>query len=272
VSFGCLARRARQSNLMKFVDDHPTTKQILYRWSAPEDTAVVAHYFGGAGTLTQQPWLCLLQTLLFGILSSVPSLILIICRDRWAKLQMGSARRHRWSWPRLGLFRQGLFLWKPGVLCPAAMRGTQQMATRRADLVVSWRHQLGLGGRSVLSASSNDGFQPFRTSDSYGANDHGDNAERGHCQHKLSNHLVNSLMNCLVTCSPNNARILQNIGHLEARVEASGQGFGDIRREIAEKVVGKVLTGICRHALRKARKEREEPPDEHSRTQLRVFN
>ncbi|KAK0737880.1 hypothetical protein B0T18DRAFT_432797 [Schizothecium vesticola] len=80
-----------KSTLMKFVANHPTTKQMLDRWSAPKDTAVVTHYFWGAGTLMQRSWLGLLQALLFDILSSVPSLIPIICRDRRAKLGDGFA-------------------------------------------------------------------------------------------------------------------------------------------------------------------------------------
>lgn len=80
-----------KSTLMKFLTSHPTTAELLQRWSGSRGISIVEHYFWSSGNSMQKSYLGLIQSLLYGILSKVPSLIPKACPDRWAQLAMTSA-------------------------------------------------------------------------------------------------------------------------------------------------------------------------------------
>ncbi|KAF4466114.1 small s [Fusarium albosuccineum] len=79
-----------KSTFMKFIAQHPRTRELLASWAGSYDTlAIAAHFFWIAGTPIQKSWQGLLQSLLFGLLHGRPSLVSLISPNRWAAAKAG---------------------------------------------------------------------------------------------------------------------------------------------------------------------------------------
>jgi len=72
-----------KSALMKFTADHALTREMLSEWAAPQSAYIGTHYFWSAGTDMQRSQEGLLRSLLFEIMRQVPSLVPVLCPQRW---------------------------------------------------------------------------------------------------------------------------------------------------------------------------------------------
>jgi len=84
-----------KSTLMKFIQSHPKTRQLLLRGS-PSQVIIATHYFWCAGTSIQKSQIGLFRTLLFQILTQCPELIPSIAPTRFEDKQFASLE----SWSR----------------------------------------------------------------------------------------------------------------------------------------------------------------------------
>jgi hypothetical protein len=74
-----------KSTLMRYIYDHPLTKQGLGIWAGPTCLTVAGFFFWNSGTSDQRSQLGLLRALLFKILQQHPDLIPVILPWLWAK-------------------------------------------------------------------------------------------------------------------------------------------------------------------------------------------
>ncbi|KAF2439909.1 hypothetical protein P171DRAFT_421174 [Karstenula rhodostoma CBS 690.94] len=87
-----------KSTLMKFLEDHATTGELLTQWAQPLRLVRASFYFWSAGTHMQKSLEGLLQSLLYEILSNCPELIESICSRRWESKSLHS---DPWDLPEL---------------------------------------------------------------------------------------------------------------------------------------------------------------------------
>ncbi|KAI1866443.1 hypothetical protein JX265_007744 [Neoarthrinium moseri] len=94
---------AGKSTLMKFVAEHQQTLSALHRWSIPRPLAVAKFYSWNAGTLLQKSQMGLFRTLLWQVLSAMPTIAPRICPRRWAlyKIFGSGTVVPEWSWAEL---------------------------------------------------------------------------------------------------------------------------------------------------------------------------
>jgi hypothetical protein len=74
-----------KSTLMRYIYDHPLTKEGLNFWAGPTRLTVAGFFFWNSGTSDQRSQLGLLRALLFRILKQHPDLIPVILPWLWAK-------------------------------------------------------------------------------------------------------------------------------------------------------------------------------------------
>ncbi|KAI0444290.1 hypothetical protein F4803DRAFT_512023 [Xylaria telfairii] len=86
-----------KSTLMKYVLHHPKTARALLSWSASTPIVVASHFFWSAGLPLQRSREGLLRSLLYDILSRVPSLISRIYEEHPERFGQGG--RMTQSWP-----------------------------------------------------------------------------------------------------------------------------------------------------------------------------
>lgn len=84
-----------KSTLMKYIANHPQTKESLAALAAPKTVVLASHYFWSPGTTMQKCYEGLLRSILHGILSKVPELISRACPHRWAEEK--ESRRQNWT-------------------------------------------------------------------------------------------------------------------------------------------------------------------------------
>ena len=72
-----------KSTLMKFVDNHETTRTKLQDWSKGYKLVKASHYFWVNGSSMQKSQAGLLRALCFDILRQCPELLPLLCEDRW---------------------------------------------------------------------------------------------------------------------------------------------------------------------------------------------
>ena len=93
-----------KSTFMKFIANHPKTRELLVRWAGSSDTlAVAVHFFWDAGTPIQKSWQGLLQSLLVDLLRAHPSLVALAVPNRCAAAKAGQWQiaAEPWSVPEL---------------------------------------------------------------------------------------------------------------------------------------------------------------------------
>ncbi|KAK1657111.1 hypothetical protein BDP55DRAFT_567970, partial [Colletotrichum godetiae] len=79
-----------KSTFMKFIANHPQTKELLGRWAGPSSTlAIAAHCFWIAGTPMQRSWQGLLQSLLHDLLHGHSDAVALACPNRWTAAKAG---------------------------------------------------------------------------------------------------------------------------------------------------------------------------------------
>lgn len=72
-----------KSTLMKYLADHPKTREILRHWAGDENLVVAKHFFWNSGTKIQKSHVGLMQNLLLQILRQCPELIPFASAERW---------------------------------------------------------------------------------------------------------------------------------------------------------------------------------------------
>lgn len=80
---------------MKYIANHPQTRETLAALAAPKTIVLASHYFWSPGTAMQKCYEGLLRSVLHGILSKVPELISRTCPDRWVDERQ--TRRQSWT-------------------------------------------------------------------------------------------------------------------------------------------------------------------------------
>ncbi|KAJ4288662.1 hypothetical protein N0V90_011899 [Kalmusia sp. IMI 367209] len=85
-----------KSTLMKFLDNHHAVEDALRLWAGSGTLYRSSFYFWNPGTHMQKSLQGLLQSLLYGILSTCPDMIYDVCKERY-----GSQIHEPWSVPDL---------------------------------------------------------------------------------------------------------------------------------------------------------------------------
>ncbi|KAK1722184.1 hypothetical protein BDP67DRAFT_561603 [Colletotrichum lupini] len=79
-----------KSTFMKFIANHPRTRELLEHWAGSSSAlAVASHCFWIAGTPIQKSWQGLLQSLLYDLLHGHPDVVSIASPHRWAAAKAG---------------------------------------------------------------------------------------------------------------------------------------------------------------------------------------
>lgn len=79
-----------KSTFMKFIANHPRTRELLGHWEGSSSSlAVASHCFWIAGTPIQKSWQGLLQSLLYDLLHGHPDIVSLACPHRWAAAKTG---------------------------------------------------------------------------------------------------------------------------------------------------------------------------------------
>ncbi|KAI0379420.1 hypothetical protein F5Y04DRAFT_290297 [Hypomontagnella monticulosa] len=87
-----------KSTIMKFLADHPKTRDALEDWADSKHLVIAAHYFWNAGTRMQKSQQGLLQSLLFDIFVGHPASIHVVCPQRYAgALSVFGAHAQPWT-------------------------------------------------------------------------------------------------------------------------------------------------------------------------------
>jgi hypothetical protein len=74
-----------KSTLMRYVYDHPKTKQLLSEWAKPLPLTTARFFFWNSGTPVQRSQTGLLRSLLFECLKQNPTLVPIVLPSDWAR-------------------------------------------------------------------------------------------------------------------------------------------------------------------------------------------
>ena len=86
-----------KSTLMKFIDDHDSTRCALEAWTGTTVLVKASYYFWNPGTEMQKSLQGLLQSLLYKVLASFPELIPTACKARWGCHPHSTAYSESWS-------------------------------------------------------------------------------------------------------------------------------------------------------------------------------
>ncbi|OIW27213.1 hypothetical protein CONLIGDRAFT_418324 [Coniochaeta ligniaria NRRL 30616] len=73
---------AGKSTLMKFISDHPRTKEGLQAWASPSKACIGSHYFWSSGSPLQKSYGGLMRSIVFDIFCQIPALIAPICQGQ----------------------------------------------------------------------------------------------------------------------------------------------------------------------------------------------
>ena len=87
-----------KSTLMKFFYSHRKTTAALKYWAAGSRLLVASFFFWNAGTKLQKGQQGLLQTLLLHVFTQEPSLISVLCPQRWQRREVSEGP---WTWNEL---------------------------------------------------------------------------------------------------------------------------------------------------------------------------
>ena len=86
-----------KSTLMKFITEHPKTRQALSQWTSHQHLITAGFYFWHAGTALQKSQEGLLRSLLYEILSQCPEMIPDVLSERWALCEQPNPAFCEWS-------------------------------------------------------------------------------------------------------------------------------------------------------------------------------
>lgn len=84
-----------KSTLMKFIAGASRTYELVSRWASP--TIIAAHFFWNSGSPMQKSQEGLLRSLLYEIFRQRPSLIPIVCEERWREFDGPNPSSRIWS-------------------------------------------------------------------------------------------------------------------------------------------------------------------------------
>lgn len=98
---------SEKSTFMKYVADHPDTRQSLKSWAATtgQRVVVMSHYFWSPGSQIQKSQLGLWRSLLLDLLRQAPDLTPVACEELWNRLDDPHDQFDNWS---LGKLRKSL--------------------------------------------------------------------------------------------------------------------------------------------------------------------
>ena len=86
-----------KSTLMKFITEHPKTRQALSQWTSHQYLITAGFYFWHAGTALQKSQEGLLRSLLYEILRQCPNMIPDVLSERWALCEQSNPAFCEWS-------------------------------------------------------------------------------------------------------------------------------------------------------------------------------
>ena len=86
-----------KSTLMKFITEHPKTRQALSQWASDQHLITASFYFWHAGTALQKSQEGLLQSLLYETFSQCPELIPDVLPERWNSCKPSNPSNSDWS-------------------------------------------------------------------------------------------------------------------------------------------------------------------------------
>lgn len=86
-----------KSTLMKFITEHPKTRQALSQWASGQHLITAGFYFWHAGTVLQKSQEGLLQSLLYEIFRQCPELIPDVLPERWKSCKPSNPINRHWS-------------------------------------------------------------------------------------------------------------------------------------------------------------------------------
>ena len=86
-----------KSTLMKFITEHPKTRQALSEWASHQRLITASFYFWHAGTALQKSQEGLLRSLLYEIFSQCPNMIPDVLPERWALCEQSNPTYCEWS-------------------------------------------------------------------------------------------------------------------------------------------------------------------------------
>ena len=86
-----------KSTLMKFITEHPKTRQALSQWASDQHLITASFYFWHAGTVLQKSQEGLLQSLLYEIFSQCPELLPDVLPERWKICKPSNPINGNWS-------------------------------------------------------------------------------------------------------------------------------------------------------------------------------
>ena len=86
-----------KSTLMKFITEHPKTRQALSQWASDHHLITASFYFWHAGTELQKSQEGLLQSLLYKIFSQCPNMIPDVLPERWELCERSDPTYSHWS-------------------------------------------------------------------------------------------------------------------------------------------------------------------------------
>ena len=97
VALGDSKAGSGKSTLMRFLDDHPSTRTILHEWAGQHRLLILRCFFWKAGTTLQKSFAGLLRTLLHQLLSLERDLIPSVDPWRWRMLDLGAKQLDDWT-------------------------------------------------------------------------------------------------------------------------------------------------------------------------------
>ncbi|CAH0036460.1 unnamed protein product [Clonostachys solani] len=86
-----------KSTLMKFISHRPETTTILRSWANGQHLVTASFYFWSSGTTMQKSLQGLFQSLLFEMMRQCPSIIPLLCPNRWGNAFLSSVDEP-WTW------------------------------------------------------------------------------------------------------------------------------------------------------------------------------
>ena len=86
-----------KSTLMKFITEHPKTRQALSQWASHQHLITAGFYFWHAGTALQKSQEGLLRSLLYEIFRQCPNMIPDVLSERWALCEQSNPAFCEWS-------------------------------------------------------------------------------------------------------------------------------------------------------------------------------
>lgn len=78
-----------KSTLMKYINEHPRTSELLGAWAGNERVVIASHYFWYAGTRMQKSQLGLLRSILLQIVRKCPALVYTVVPKRFKETSPG---------------------------------------------------------------------------------------------------------------------------------------------------------------------------------------